>query len=586
MRKSITTAVQNLHEDLLTDDIVNAAVAEGDVQLLDYLPGKYLTPDLIFSVIFSKNKDGHYFRSFNLERIPLTARTKEVCLVAVKHNLGNFPHVPVERRGSELMAILVGSAEKTMHLISQMPADAWSYEHVITGIKSIISACYRSNYTPRSHRYTGQTYLASAAIEGIQVFLSLVPAKYKTRKLYMEFFKFKPLSSEDVSFLTPSKYKQHDYYLTLAKIDFSLVPESHYSYEHFILALGPDSKMDIHSFEKNDKVRMRLFELMDDTMADLILDKSPSFFPELPKKFKTAKRLKNALEKFSGNSYWQGWIKKEDRLLLTPSVCRLFVKKRFELPECMPNDIWNAEFVDYCIENGRPYVWLDKMPKELMTQKLADYLINYDGNYISDVPQEFITYDHAVKVHREYLKDNKLEQIADYIPPYYYREFTRETGLPKEFFGGEVTLHTLRETRGKYTYCKLDKSYLGIYCTGRWQDEAYRIILTRHSSGSIYPQQVFDKVVHTFHVTWLEKLIADNDPRYQKPVVRKDLKDLHINPYYTLVEDCLYQNFTIFRNVLLGGTANYAVSLNGSVVFNKSLDGLKETIDEYLKDLK
>lgn len=584
MRRSITTAVQNLHEDLLTDAIVSAAAAEGDVRLLDYLPEKYLTSDLIFSVIFSKNKDGHYFSSFNLERIPLTARTKEVCLVAVKHNLGNFPHVPVERRGSELMAILVGSAEKTMHLISQMPADAWSYEHAITGIKSIISASYRSNYTPRSHRYTGQNYLAIEAVRNIQVFLSMVPTKYKKRNLYMEFFKCEPLTGKDISFLIPSKYKQHEYYLTLAKIDLDLVPESRYSYEHFMLALGPDSKMDIHSFEKNDKVRARIFELMDDTMADLIIDKSPIFFPELPKKFRTTGRLKRALEKYSGNLYWRGWIRKEDYLLLTPSVCRLFVKKGFDLPEFIPNDVWNEEFVDYCIENSRPHVWLDKMPKELMTQKLADYLINYSGHYITNVPQVFITYDHAVQVHREYLKDNKLEQIADHIPPHYYREFTRETGLSKEFFGGEVTLQILRETRGKYTYCKLGKSYLGIYCTGRWKDEeAYHVVLTRHSSGSIYPQQVFDKVVHTFHVTWLEKLIADNDPQYQKPLARKDLKDLHINPYYTLVEDCLYQNFTIFRNVLLGGTANYAVSLNGSVVFEKSLDGLKEAIDEYLK---
>lgn len=583
MRKSITTAVQNLHEHLLTDDIVSAAAAEGDVRLLDYLPEKYLTPDLIFSVIFCKNEDEHYFRSFNLGRIPVTARTKEVCLIAVKNSHDNFSHVPVEHRGGELMAILVETAEQTMHLISQMPAEAWSYEHVITGIKSIISAIYSNNYTSRFQRYTAQTYLTTKAVRNIQLFLSMVPAKYKTRKLYMEFFKFELLTSKDISFLIPSKYKQHEYYLMLAKIDFGLVPESRYTYEHFMLALGPDSKMDIHSFEKNDKVRTRIFELMDNTMADLIIDKSPRFFPELPKKFRTTGRLKRALEKYSGNSYWRGWIKKEDRLLLTPTVCRLFVKKGLGLPECMPKFIWNAEFVDYCIENGSPHVWFNEMPKELMTQKLADYLINYNGHYLTNVPQEFITYDHAVQVHRDYLKDNKLKQIEDHIPSHYYREFTRETGLPKEFFGGEVTLQTLRETKGKYTYCKLDKSYLGIYCTGRWQDEAYRIVLTRHSSGSIYPQQVFDKVVQTFHVTWLEKLIADNDPQYQKPVARKDLKDLHINPYYTLVEDCHYQNFTIFRNVLLGGTANYVVRLNGSVVFDKSLDGVKEAIDNYLK---
>lgn len=582
MRKSITTAVQYLPEHLLTDDIVSAAVSEGDVELLDYLPEKYLTSDLIFGIILSKNIKEHYFGSFDLGRIPLTARTKEVCLVAVKYNLGNFPHIPAEHRSTELMEILVRSAEKTMHLISQMPADAWSYEFVITGIKSIISASYRSNYTPRSHRYTGQTYLASAAIEDIQIFLSLVPANYKTQKLYMEFFKLKPLSSKDVSFLIPPKYKQHDYYLTLAKINFSLVPESRYSYEHFVLALGPDSKMDIYDFGENEKAKTRILEVMDDTMADLIIDKSPSFFPKLPKKFRTTKRLKNALEKYSGNSYMRGWIKQEDSLLLTPSVCRLFVKRGFELPECTPKVIWNAEFVDYCIENGTPSMWLDKMPKELMTQKLADYLINYDGRYITDVPQEFITYDHAVKVHREYLEDNRLEQIEKYIPLRYYQEFTHKTGLPKEFFGGEVSLQSLRETRGMYTYCKLGKSYLGIYCTGRWQNETYRIVLTRHSSASIYPQQVFDKAVQTFHVTWLEKLIADNDPQYQKPTVNSELKDLLINPYYTLVEDSTYKDCTIYRNVLLGGTANYAVRLNGAAVPRYSIEEMKMAIDESL----
>lgn len=581
--KDITKAIENLHEHLLTEEIVNAAVEEGNVQLLDYLPEKWLTPELIFNVVSSKNDDKYYLRSFDLGRIPLGARTKEVCLIAVKSDLGNFEHTPSEHRGTEMLKILVKSAQDALHLFPLIPEYAWSMEIVNKGIDSVISSCYRSNYTPRSHRYTGQTYNSSQAVELIQVFLEFIPKRLKTIKLYLGLFEQKSLSVNDIALLTPEKYKQHDYYLKLAQIDLNMVPESRYSYEHFMLALGPDSKMNVHNFKEKSKQRERLFELMDEKMADLIIERTPGFFSELPKKFRTTKRLILALKNNNGYSHRFRFISEDDRNLLTPTVCRLFIEKGLELPSYTPKAIWDNEFVNHCIQHGSPCNWLKRMPAELFNQGLADYLIGYSGHYISEVPQKFITYDLAVKVHNEYLEKHSLSQIEEYFPQKYYQGFTQETGLPEEFFGREITLGDLREDRRSYTYCKLGNSYLGIYCTGRWQNETYRIVLTRRTSGSIYPQRIFDKVVQTFHVTWLEKLIADNDPQYQKPTVRKDLKELQINPYYTLVEDSEYKGFKLYRNVLLGGTVNYAVSLKGSVMFLPSSDEMRESIDLYLK---
>lgn len=583
--KDITKAVENLHEHLLTKEIVSAAVEEGNVRLLDCLPEKWLTPELIFSVVFSKNEENRYsHRSFDLGRIPLAARTKEVCLIAVKSDLKNFEHAPAEHRDAEMLEILIKSADDTLHLLSQIPESAWSIDLVRKGIDSIISSCYSSNYTPRSHRYTGQSYDSSQAVELIQVFLEFVPKRLKTMSLYLGLFDHKSLSAKDVALLTPERYKQHGYYLRLARIDLGMVPESRYSYEHFMLALGVDSKMNVNNFKEDSKQRERLFELMDDKMADLIIERTPNFFSELPKKFRTTKRLTFALKKKSGDSYRSRLVNKDDRSLLTPSVCRLFIEKGIALPDFTPNAIWDSEFVDHCIQHGSPYNWLERMPVELFSQKLADYLIGYSGHYISEVPQQFVTYDLAVKVHNEYLEKHNLNQIEEYIPQRYYQEFTQETGLPKEFFGRETTLGKLREERRSYTYCKLGNSYLGIYCTGRWQSEAHRIVLTRRTSGSIYPQQIFDKVVQTFHVTWLEKLIADNDPQYQRPTVRKDLKDLQVNPYYTLVEDSEYRGIKIYRNFLLGETINYAASLKGSAISTQDIQQLKESIDLWMKE--
>ena len=43
---------------------------------------------------------------------------------------------------------------------------------------------------------------------------------------------------------------------------------------------------------------------------------------------------------------------------------------------------------------------------------------------------------------------------------------------------------------------------------------------------------VFRKQITTFHRTWLEKTICDNDPQFRIPKIQKDLKDVQAMRYY------------------------------------------------------
>lgn len=579
--KNITEAISYLPEHLVSQQMVDEAAEEGDIRLLNCLPEKFITPELVFALVEKQNEQKSYLRpSFDLSRVPQAARTKEVCLAAVRAGASNFDHTPEEHRDSELLEILLRDTEENMYRISRMPAGSWNHRLVVKGIESIVRS--GNGFSSSKYGYAIHQNGNTRVLELLQVFLALVPPRYKAAKLYIELFNISFLSGKDIAFLTPEKYKQHAYYLAMAKKDLDLLPKSRYTYEHFTAALAPDSKSTILN-SSNEEINKCLFEVMDDAMADLIISCHPIYFPELPKRFRTTHRLKMALENSSCNSYWTGWVKREERLLLTPSVCRMFIKKGYTLPEFVSKVIWTPEFIDYCMENDRPYNWIDVMPKELITQRVADYLLSCSKMYIEDIPAKFITYDNAVRAHREFLASNELKEYAKYIPSKYYKRFTAQTGLPKEFLGGEVSLSELREHKDSFTYCKLDESYLGIYRSGVWHDDSYFVILTRPAPGSTSPAAIFDVRVKTFHTTWLEKLIADNDPQYQKPTVNRELKDLLINPYYTLVEDSTYKGCTVYRNVLLGGTAYYAVSLNGSVVFENSLGSVKEAVDEYLK---
>ena len=63
MGKRIYEAVANLPEELITPEIAAAAIEEGNIQLLDCLPHKYLTGEVVVSVI-EKNSNSYSYYGF------------------------------------------------------------------------------------------------------------------------------------------------------------------------------------------------------------------------------------------------------------------------------------------------------------------------------------------------------------------------------------------------------------------------------------------------------------------------------------------------------------------------------------------
>ena len=83
MYKSIKVALEYLPEEFVTQEMVNEAVKCKDVEVLSYIPQRFLNTQLIEQVIANCDNCWH---SFKLKHIPEECRTESVCAYAVKKN--------------------------------------------------------------------------------------------------------------------------------------------------------------------------------------------------------------------------------------------------------------------------------------------------------------------------------------------------------------------------------------------------------------------------------------------------------------------------------------------------------------------
>lgn len=550
---------------LLTDEIIQAGIEEGDAGLLDYIPSEYLTMENVRKFICDADK-ARYGSSFSLNRIPQAMRTYEFCRFAVEAHVSNYFEVPVEHRDRTFFELIVRANPNSMKYYAQTPASAWTKELAYKGLNAVIRKEKNkySSYSSRNrHSYTPPTNLYLA-----QVFLSYVPTNLKDGCFYLGLFSQTDLKAEEVLFLIPNKYKQDAFYLALAGADFSLVPKAKYSYQHFKIALS--GKKTILDFEKDAETMCRIEACMDNTLADVILKGYPAYFPKLPKKFQTTKRLLYAIEHANGD--W--FIEYVDKSMLTPPVCRALIEKKRRIPE-LPCETWTEDFVKFCMEHGSFCYWVPSMPTHLMTQELANRIIDDNLHYLRYVPQKFITPELAVKINRAGLDD-----MGKYIPTQYFREFTNETGLPKKFMGGEVSFTTFREHADNYIYCRLGQTYLGYY----WDKDGNKLVMTRRTSASIYPQHIFERRIGTFHTTWVEKTVADNDERFVKPTTPKKLKEIAYNSYCGLEHLGTHLGVDYYANTFLGISFLYCALVKDIPVFRKTKELIVEAIKDHLEE--
>ena len=106
MRKEIYTAVANLPEHLVTPEIAQAAIEEGNLKLLDCLPHRYLTEEAVMSII-NRNEKSYSWDTFKLSNIPEELRGEQLCEFAVRKDCDNIVHVPKKLRSSTMLKNLL-----------------------------------------------------------------------------------------------------------------------------------------------------------------------------------------------------------------------------------------------------------------------------------------------------------------------------------------------------------------------------------------------------------------------------------------------------------------------------------------------
>lgn len=580
MEKEIYIAVKNLPEELITPEIANAAIREGKLELLDYLPHKYLTGDVVVSII-EKNAGSYSWNAFRLSNLPKDIRTQKICEFAVGKDVSNIEAVPESLRSEAMLAKMMCGVKTNLKFLHLFSPEVWTHEIVYAGIRSIYSETY-SNYGSRGG-YHGST--TRTDIKRVQVFLSYVPQRLKDKAFYLNLFQTS-LKQEDINLITPDRYKTKAYYLKIAAKEFKLVPKQFYDYDMFMEAIEnrqltlelPYSSTYSMSviqrkvIEDNHRELIdSVFAVMDDAMADKVIEAIPYAFKQLPDKFQTPERLIFALDKCDRSTIT---INSEtDCRLFTKEVCKAYVRKSHDIPK-LPLSIWTPDFVEYCMTQGTNFRWFEQLPKHLQTKEMVYAALDYSSGYLRDARPELISFEQAQKLYRSHEYNHK------YIPQHFIKDFKDETGLDEKFFGGEVPFAQLRESRENNTYCKLGNTYVGISKECDWGKEC-TLTVTRRTPHSFRPEPLFEREVRTFHSTWIEKMIADYDASFVKPTVSKTLKPYQYNGYYAVEKVDTYNGAVIYANVLLGERVYFSTMIDGEVVRCSSLELAKGYLREF-----
>ena len=530
MYKSIKVALEYLPEEFVTQEMVNEAVKCKDVEVLSYIPQRFLNTQLIEQVIANCDNCWH---SFKLKHIPEECRTESVCAYAVKKSWRNIYAVPTHIMTREMALKVVQNCAGDLDILSAIPAHIWDNELAIEAMVSLIGNVHRiGDYTN--------------AIMRVEIVLGYLPASLKTQELFTAMLQREALDVLCVDRATPTKFKNKLYYQYLAKRDLSMVPHKYISYEVLYAAVFSEHNNKVH----NEYVLGHYLHLLDDRLADQLVRRYAYVFKTLPDKFRTAKRLVLAIDSSSRDSYTLiNTEDSKDSRLLTVEVCKAFVRRGGSCPT-FPQKVWTRKFVEYCEENCKSYQWFEQMPTEFQTPKNTQAAFDYNSYNIRYFLKRFITPAMAKSVYRE-------NYYNCWVPKHFISEFVKQTGLSEKFYGGERSLLTLKNNHEDYTYCKIGNTYIGFYYTDKYNPNTARLIMTRAESRYCKPSRVFECSVSTFHRTWLEKIVAENDPLFEKPKVDKSLRAVQALGYYGVEKIKDIKRTEIFRNTFLGETIGY-----------------------------
>lgn len=570
MSNKLTNAIGYLPEKFITPELVMEAAKEHNPELLNKLPAKFLTEEVINEVFAGKPED--YWWKCDLSCIPEKHRTPDICKKALKCSIYNLPHVPTECIDNDIAKKVIFSGH--LHYLRYIPRSLWNSEFTFNALNA-------HGVADKSFRYKNSHQQVKIKYD-VQIILSFVPEEIKTQSFYLDFFA-KGYAPGIIDLLTPKKFRNGEYYRNMAKIDIEKVPVKKITYDIMFGMLSKDSQTTPRKIFNNDEVREHFLGMIDDTLADTLIIHDTDFFSRLPEKFQTQERMILAIRTAAANKENFSRCYYPEKLL-TRKVVKEFIKCGISVE--IPKEFWNEKLASFCFEQGskKSYFWFRQMPPKFQTREMVTAAVNNSYGNLEYALKKHISKEITIKVIRDSIKESGYcrGSYTKDLPVNHFTEFRKKTGLSENFMGGEVDFNTLKYQRAFFSYCRLGNLFLGLHNGGEWYERKYHLVITRVEKEK-EPEVLFDSRITTFHKTWLEKSIAESDPGFVKPVVDPSLKDVQGVSYYGVEFIENTDGFDVYRNTFYGITVGYCVKKDGLTyhddTVNHAMNGWEEKVN-------
>ena len=563
---NMTKAISCMPDKFITMEMVELAATEHRPELVNYLPEKYITSEILDSIF---KTDDYGWRSWQLSKIPEEKRNRQICLRAIKAEKSNFPDIPEKYRNSDILESLFAH-RNFMHYLHLIPSSSWNNGTVRDAIYSL----YRDVQQNGGYRYCSERYEQQFLYE-TSVMLSFVPRQAKDFRLWKELIHDGRIATMTIDKMMPKCFKQAAYYKEWAIRCIKEVDTRWLDYDTVWKAICHKTG-NLHGIFDSYGHYEWFSKHADDAMADKAMELEPNLFNKLPRRFRTPERLIHTLEvKREINSY--NFILEPN--LMTKEVCMALARRDSFYPD-IPSERWNRELVEYFTEHGNSMYWFPQLPKKLQTRKLAEKVLKEKPQYFHYLRMEFITPEMSRLLCQK--DQDNIRHFKERV-----MEFQKYTGLPAEFYGCETDFEHIRDRNDNRRYCRIGLAYIALQkCKRGWHESEYYLIMTRHPNRYMPAETVFRKQITTFHRTWLEKTICDNDPQFRIPKIQKDLKDVQAMRYYEVEHIRTILGCEIFRNSFMGQTVEYCIRKDGLTYHDRNMERLASGLQYKIRQLK
>ena len=283
---NMTKAISCMPDKFITMEMVELAATEHRPELVNYLPEKYITSEILDSIF---KTDDYGWRSWQLSKIPEEKRNRQICLRAIKAEKSNFPDIPEKYRNSDILESLFAH-RNFMHYLHLIPLSSWNNGTVRDAIYSLYHNVQQDNgfrYSP--DRYEQQFLTATKAM------LSFVPQKAKGFRLWKGLLRDGRITTQTIDRMTPKCFKQAAYYREWAIRCIKEVDTRWLDYDTVWKAICHKTG-NLHGIFDSYGHYEWFSKHADDAMADKAMELEPNLFYRLPRRFRTPERLIHALE--------------------------------------------------------------------------------------------------------------------------------------------------------------------------------------------------------------------------------------------------------------------------------------------------